>query len=280
MLPESAVISEYLNERYPEQPLWPVDPGERAAGRLLVFRFDDFSGPYYALRREEAGSTGAVRRGARLPRRAARGHAARLPGGSSASRTSPISRGSCARATCSGSRSSRGRCSSRGWSARPGGRRWPPRSSSSRRYDRRLPARSAAGRADVGARTKPGSSLGAAALRPRRHDGRLGRGRAPVVLRAGPLLVGASMGGYCAVAAARLAPERVAGIVLAGSRPDPDSPGAAGEARGDDRNRTRPRRPGDLGGDARPPLQRKCTDPDLVASPRRRWRSTAPRTSS
>ena len=56
MLPESAVISEYLNERYPEQPLWPADPGERAAGRLLVFRFDDFSGPYYALRREEAGA--------------------------------------------------------------------------------------------------------------------------------------------------------------------------------------------------------------------------------
>jgi pimeloyl-ACP methyl ester carboxylesterase len=38
------------------------------------------------------------------------------------------------------------------------------------------------------------------------------------------ILVGASMGGYCAVAAARLAPERVAGLVLAGSRPDPDSP--------------------------------------------------------
>jgi glutathione S-transferase len=56
VLPESAVISEYLNERYPEQPLWPADPGERAAGRLLVLRFDDFSGPYYAMRREEAGA--------------------------------------------------------------------------------------------------------------------------------------------------------------------------------------------------------------------------------
>ena len=32
VLPESAVISEYLNERYPEPPLWPDDPGERAAG--------------------------------------------------------------------------------------------------------------------------------------------------------------------------------------------------------------------------------------------------------
>jgi glutathione S-transferase len=51
VLPESAVISEFLNERYPEPPLWPADPGERAAGRLLVFRFDDFSKPYYAFRR-------------------------------------------------------------------------------------------------------------------------------------------------------------------------------------------------------------------------------------
>jgi glutathione S-transferase len=56
VLPESAVIGEFLNERYPEPPLWPDDPGERAAGRLLVFRFDDFSGPYYALRRGEDGA--------------------------------------------------------------------------------------------------------------------------------------------------------------------------------------------------------------------------------
>ena len=56
ILPESAVIAEYLNERYPEPPLWPDDRGERAAGRLLVFRFDDFSKPYYALRRGEEGA--------------------------------------------------------------------------------------------------------------------------------------------------------------------------------------------------------------------------------
>jgi len=56
VLPESAVIGEYLNERYPEPPLWPDDAGERAAGRLLVFRFDDFSKPYYALRRGEQGA--------------------------------------------------------------------------------------------------------------------------------------------------------------------------------------------------------------------------------
>jgi len=56
VLPESAVIMEYLEERYPEPPLWPADPAERAAGRLLVERFDQLSRPYYALRRgdEEA----------------------------------------------------------------------------------------------------------------------------------------------------------------------------------------------------------------------------------
>jgi pimeloyl-ACP methyl ester carboxylesterase len=37
-------------------------------------------------------------------------------------------------------------------------------------------------------------------------------------------LVGASMGGYAALAAARRAPERVRGILLAGARPDADSP--------------------------------------------------------
>ena len=51
VLPESEVINEYLEERYPEPPLWPADPAERAAGRLLVHRFDELSRPYYALRR-------------------------------------------------------------------------------------------------------------------------------------------------------------------------------------------------------------------------------------
>jgi pimeloyl-ACP methyl ester carboxylesterase len=49
---------------------------------------------------------------------------------------------------------------------------------------------------------------------------------ADAVLEAYPgrlILVGASMGGYCAVAAARRAPERLAGLVLAGSRPEEDS---------------------------------------------------------
>ena len=56
VLPESAVINEYLEERYPEPALWPADAAERAFGRLLVFRFDQVSKPYYALRREEDGA--------------------------------------------------------------------------------------------------------------------------------------------------------------------------------------------------------------------------------
>jgi pimeloyl-ACP methyl ester carboxylesterase len=41
----------------------------------------------------------------------------------------------------------------------------------------------------------------------------------------GPLLVvGASMGGYCALAMARRAPERIAGLLLAGARAEDDTP--------------------------------------------------------
>jgi glutathione S-transferase len=64
VLPESAVINEYLEERYPEPALWPADAAERAFGRLLVFRFDQLSKPYYGLRREEDGA--AERFGAEL----------------------------------------------------------------------------------------------------------------------------------------------------------------------------------------------------------------------
>lgn len=56
VLPESAVINEYLDERYPEPELWPADAAERAFGRLLVFRFDQLSKPYYDLRREQEGA--------------------------------------------------------------------------------------------------------------------------------------------------------------------------------------------------------------------------------
>jgi len=52
VLPESAVIMEYLDDRYPEQPLLPDDPKSRAVARKWVFRFDDLLGDdYYAYRR-------------------------------------------------------------------------------------------------------------------------------------------------------------------------------------------------------------------------------------
>jgi glutathione S-transferase len=57
VLPESLVIAEYLEERYPDPALWPADAAERALGRLAVQRFDDrLGGPYYGLRRGEPGA--------------------------------------------------------------------------------------------------------------------------------------------------------------------------------------------------------------------------------
>jgi glutathione S-transferase len=56
VLAESAVIDEYLDERYPDPPLWPADAAARALGRMLVFRFDELSRPYYALRRGDDGA--------------------------------------------------------------------------------------------------------------------------------------------------------------------------------------------------------------------------------
>ncbi len=56
VLPESAVIMEYLEERYPEPPLLAADAADRALARLWIFRHDDFTKPYYALRRGEDGA--------------------------------------------------------------------------------------------------------------------------------------------------------------------------------------------------------------------------------
>jgi len=57
VLPESSVIMEYLEERYPEPALLPADAAPRALVRLLIERFDHALGDaYYAFRRGEDGS--------------------------------------------------------------------------------------------------------------------------------------------------------------------------------------------------------------------------------
>jgi glutathione S-transferase len=62
-LPESVVIMEYLEERYPEPALLPADPAERALVRLRVERFDHALGDaYYAFRRGDEGSEGRLAR--------------------------------------------------------------------------------------------------------------------------------------------------------------------------------------------------------------------------
>jgi glutathione S-transferase len=54
VLPESVVIMEYVEERYPEPALLPADPAARALERLRVLRFDDELGDdYYAFRRRD-----------------------------------------------------------------------------------------------------------------------------------------------------------------------------------------------------------------------------------
>jgi glutathione S-transferase len=55
-LPESAVIMEFLEERYPEPPLLPADPADRAFVRLIIFRDHELTDPYYAFRRGEEGA--------------------------------------------------------------------------------------------------------------------------------------------------------------------------------------------------------------------------------
>jgi glutathione S-transferase len=52
VLPESNVIMEYLEERFPEPALLPADPAQRGLERLRIERFDkELGDDYYAYRR-------------------------------------------------------------------------------------------------------------------------------------------------------------------------------------------------------------------------------------
>jgi glutathione S-transferase len=50
VVPESAVVNEYLEELFPEPRLLPDDPAGRARVRRLIVAFDDFGDAYYDLR--------------------------------------------------------------------------------------------------------------------------------------------------------------------------------------------------------------------------------------
>jgi glutathione S-transferase len=80
LLPESAAIMEYLEERSPEPPLLPRGLEARAEARLAIVRFDSFGAAYYRLRRgDPEGREALASELERLDRRLA--HRAYLAGG-------------------------------------------------------------------------------------------------------------------------------------------------------------------------------------------------------
>jgi glutathione S-transferase len=53
VLYESCIINEYLEEKYPNPPLLPKEPGKKAKARILVdYGMAHFDGPYQKLRME------------------------------------------------------------------------------------------------------------------------------------------------------------------------------------------------------------------------------------
>jgi len=56
---ESLIISDYLDDQYPQNPLNAKDPLQRARDRVLIERFNSFISPYYRLMFSETGAEGA-----------------------------------------------------------------------------------------------------------------------------------------------------------------------------------------------------------------------------
>jgi pimeloyl-ACP methyl ester carboxylesterase len=82
------------------------------------------------------------------------------------------------------------------------------------------------------------------------------------------ILVGSSMGGYAALAAARRAPERLAGLLLVGSRPEPDTPERFAK-RAETIAIARERGAEGVWGAMRESLFDESSDPDVVARARK-----------
>lgn len=59
---ESLIISDYLDEKYPQNPLHPKDPLQKARDRILVERFDSFINPFYRIvfQSHQGGAPGAI----------------------------------------------------------------------------------------------------------------------------------------------------------------------------------------------------------------------------
>ncbi|XP_070490128.1 pyrimidodiazepine synthase-like [Chironomus tepperi] len=59
---ESLIIADYLDEKYPQNPLHSKDPLQKARDRILVERFNSFITPFYRIvfQRNQGGAPGAI----------------------------------------------------------------------------------------------------------------------------------------------------------------------------------------------------------------------------